>query len=162
MEHTITVTTVQRTKAASNHHIQPSTQDKIGSPVVSQASRDYSPPPSNIPETPIPLCKLELQSLPVNVRTIANPAPLGLCAFALTSFLSNCVALNVGGMKVAGVSMSLALSYGGIAQVLAGMWYVLSCFVCCLVLIRVGKWRLGILLVRRPFVLSVPIGYHFL
>ena len=126
MEHTITVTTVRRTKALSNHHTQPSTQDKVGSPVVSQSRRDYSPPPSNTPETPIPLCKLELQSLPVNVRKFANPAPLGLCAFALTAFLANCVALNVGGMKAAGVSMSLALSYGGLVQVLAGMWYVLS------------------------------------
>lgn len=126
MEHIINVTEVQKTQVVSNHHIEPSTQDKIGSPVVSQLRDDYSLLPSNTPDERLPSRRQELQSLPVDVRKFANPAPLGLCAFALTSFLSNCINLNVGGIQASGVSVSLALNYGGIAQVLAGMWYVLS------------------------------------
>ena len=56
--------------------------------------------------------------------TIANPAPLGLSAFALTTFVLSCVNAgflipqNTGGNVVVG----LALFYGGLAQLLAGMW----------------------------------------
>jgi hypothetical protein len=123
MEHIINVSEVQPPKAASIHHNDSLTTNKIGSPVVSQVSHDYSLLPSNNSEVRLPL-KSEMQSLPVDVRKFANPAPLGLCAFALTSFLSNCINLNVGNIQAAGVSVSLALNYGGITQVLAGMWYV--------------------------------------
>ncbi len=55
----------------------------------------------------------------------ANPAPLGLCGFALTTFVLSCAnaglippSVLAGGNIVIG----LALFYGGIAQMLAGMW----------------------------------------
>ena len=57
--------------------------------------------------------------------TIANPAPLGLCGFALTTFVLSMyntgaiVSLNA---KSHGVVMGLALFYGGLCQLLAGMW----------------------------------------
>lgn len=123
MGHVIDTTEVQRTKAASNHHIEPSTQDNTGSSVLSQLSNDYSSLPSNTPG-PCLSCRQGHPSSPVDVQKFANPAPLGLCAFALTCFISSCISLNVRGVQAAGVSVSLALNYGGIAQVLAGMWYV--------------------------------------
>src|SRR5579872_6527922 len=51
---------------------------------------------------------------------IANPAPLGLCAFALTTFVLSCAnaKLYTGDQIVLG----LALFYGGLAQLCAGMW----------------------------------------
>jgi len=54
--------------------------------------------------------------------TIANPAPLGLAAFALTTFVLSM--FNAGLVGAAGepVVFGLALAYGGVAQVLAGMW----------------------------------------
>jgi succinate-acetate transporter protein len=57
--------------------------------------------------------------------TIANPAPLGLCAFALTTFVLSMY--NTGAIvdirtPSHGVVMGLALFYGGLAQLLAGMW----------------------------------------
>jgi hypothetical protein len=125
MEHIINVSEVQQPKTASIHQNESLTQNKIGSPVVSQLSHDYSLLPSSSSEVQSPRMKPEMQSLPVDVRRFANPAPLGLCAFALTSFLSNCINLNVGNIQAAGVSISLALNYGGITQILAGMWYVL-------------------------------------
>jgi succinate-acetate transporter protein len=52
----------------------------------------------------------------------ANPAPLGLCAFALTTFVLS--AANAGFFGVPGVFivMGPAYFYGGLAQLLAGMW----------------------------------------
>jgi succinate-acetate transporter protein len=51
---------------------------------------------------------------------IANPAPLGLSAFALTTFVLS--AANAGLFTGASIVIGLALFYGGIAQLLAGMW----------------------------------------
>ena len=57
----------------------------------------------------------------VHAAPIANPAPLGLCAFALTTFILSCE--NSGFIHNAGgVVIALGLFYGGIAQVLSGMW----------------------------------------
>ena len=55
--------------------------------------------------------------------TPANPGPLGLAAFAATTFMLSMLNTNLvseaGGL--AGV-LAVALAYGGIVQVLAGMW----------------------------------------
>jgi len=57
-----------------------------------------------------------------NVRMIADPAPLGLAAFALTTFLLSL--FNAGLLPATGepIVFGVALAYGGVAQVLAGMW----------------------------------------
>jgi succinate-acetate transporter protein len=54
--------------------------------------------------------------------SIADPAPLGLAAFALTTFVLSF--FNAGLVNDTGVPvvLGLALAYGGVAQVLAGMW----------------------------------------
>jgi succinate-acetate transporter protein len=52
----------------------------------------------------------------------ADPAPLGLGAFALTTFILsmfNADLISKGGEPVV---LGVALAYGGIAQLLAGMW----------------------------------------
>jgi succinate-acetate transporter protein len=53
---------------------------------------------------------------------IANPGPLGLAGFALTTFVLSSV--NAGWFKAteAPVVIGLAVFYGGIAQFAAGMW----------------------------------------
>ena len=56
------------------------------------------------------------------VRMIADPAPLGLGAFALTTFLLSLVNAGVMDAKTEPVVLGVALAYGGIAQMLAGMW----------------------------------------
>ncbi|HEY1277181.1 MAG TPA: acetate uptake transporter [Thermoleophilaceae bacterium] len=58
----------------------------------------------------------------VAAAAIADPAPLGLAAFALTTFILSF--FNAGIVSDAGepVVLGVALAYGGIAQVLAGMW----------------------------------------
>ncbi len=54
---------------------------------------------------------------------LADPAPLGLMGFGLTTFILSLV--NAGVLKGAGdikVVIGLAAFYGGLAQLLAGMW----------------------------------------
>lgn len=54
---------------------------------------------------------------------IADPAPLGLAGFAMTTFVLSFVNANI--IKESGavnVVLALALFYGGAAQLLAGMW----------------------------------------
>jgi uncharacterized protein len=54
-------------------------------------------------------------------HSVADPAPLGLAAFAMTTF-----ALSVGNAKIWGpgadAALALALVYGGAVQLFAGMW----------------------------------------
>jgi succinate-acetate transporter protein len=67
----------------------------------------------------------EVQEGPVPVvpqgHSVADPAPLGLAAFAMTTF-----ALSVGNAKIWGpgadAALALALVYGGTVQLFAGMW----------------------------------------
>jgi len=54
--------------------------------------------------------------------TPANPAPLGLAGFAATTFMLSMINSNlVNHNSLAGV-LGLALAYGGIAQLIAGIW----------------------------------------
>jgi succinate-acetate transporter protein len=55
---------------------------------------------------------------------IANPAPLGLAGFALTTFLLSCVNLGVRGLSAPTIVIAPALVYGGFIQLLAGMWEI--------------------------------------
>jgi uncharacterized protein len=53
---------------------------------------------------------------------IADPGPLGLAAFALTTFVLSMFNANLVGAGGEPVVFGLALAYGGLAQLLAGMW----------------------------------------
>jgi uncharacterized protein len=59
---------------------------------------------------------------PAALSGIADPAPLGLAAFALTTFLLS--AKNAGWMSAAtgNAFLGYAFAYGGLSQLLAGMW----------------------------------------
>jgi succinate-acetate transporter protein len=55
----------------------------------------------------------------------SNPAPLGLFAFAVTTFVSSCYNAGIWGVQVdspSNVTTGLAIFYGGAGQVVAGMW----------------------------------------
>lgn len=60
-------------------------------------------------------------SAPAN-RKFGNPGPLGLCAFALTTFVLSLVNLRTRGVSHPNIVTGLALGYGGLVQLLAGMW----------------------------------------
>lgn len=52
----------------------------------------------------------------------ADPGPLGLAGFAMTTFVLSMFNSNLVNPKGVAVVLGLALAYGGIAQLLAGMW----------------------------------------
>jgi hypothetical protein len=58
----------------------------------------------------------------VEARKFANPAPLGLSAFALTTFVLSAVNMNARNLTAPNIAVPLAFGYGGLVQLLAGMW----------------------------------------
>ncbi|RJE24720.1 GPR FUN34 family protein [Aspergillus sclerotialis] len=57
-------------------------------------------------------------------RIFGNPAPLGLCAFALTCFTSSAITVRATEtVKLPDAVTASALAYGGFVQILVGMWY---------------------------------------
>ncbi|KAF2279370.1 glyoxylate pathway regulator [Westerdykella ornata] len=55
-------------------------------------------------------------------RKFANPAPLGLSAFALTTFVLSLINVGARGIHHPNLVVALAFGYGGLVQLLAGMW----------------------------------------
>jgi len=58
----------------------------------------------------------------ISDRKIANPAPLGLSAFALTTFVLSLINVRARGLEANNLVIALAFGYGGLVQLLAGMW----------------------------------------
>ncbi|KAL4955590.1 acetate permease A [Aspergillus filifer] len=58
----------------------------------------------------------------VESRKIANPAPLGLSAFALTTFVLSAINMGARDITEPNIVIALAFAYGGLVQLLAGMW----------------------------------------
>lgn len=54
--------------------------------------------------------------------SVADPGPLGLAAFAMTTFVLSCVNTRLIPAATEPVVFGLAFFYGGLAQLLAGMW----------------------------------------
>lgn len=57
-------------------------------------------------------------------HSIGNPAPLGLSAFALTTFVLSLINVQARGVTVPNIVVGLAFFYGGLAQLVAGMFAV--------------------------------------
>ncbi|PYI09196.1 hypothetical protein BO78DRAFT_46999 [Aspergillus sclerotiicarbonarius CBS 121057] len=79
----------------------------------------------NTAETTFPAFAGELQPglwKPPKQRKFANPAPLGLCGFALTTFLLGTINMQTLGITAPNMIVGPAFAYGGLVQLLAGMW----------------------------------------
>jgi uncharacterized protein len=74
---------------------------------------------STTDDAPVPAAPAEAAA---PLTGVADPAPLGLAAFALTTFLLS--AINAGWAKTSTGSdwWGYAIAYGGLCQLLAGMW----------------------------------------
>ncbi|BFZ63160.1 Meiotically up-regulated protein 86 protein [Saitoella coloradoensis] len=55
-------------------------------------------------------------------RKFGNPGPLGLSAFALTTFVLSLINVNAHDVSTPNVVLGLALGYGGLVQIIAGIW----------------------------------------
>lgn len=95
---------------------------------------------------------------PVEGRKFANPAPLGLSAFALTTFVLSAINMGARDITEPNIVIGLAFGYGGLVQLLAGMWYVaFSTPAHQIKLTIAGKWllvTLSVLLPSPPTVVS--------
>ena len=61
-----------------------------------------------------------IPTTPVQVKDgIANPAPLGLCAFGMTTVLLNLH--NAGFFELNSMILAMGIFYGGLAQIIAGI-----------------------------------------
>lgn len=58
----------------------------------------------------------------VKERKFANPAPLGLSAFAFPAFVLSLINMNTRGVAEPNIVVAAAFGYGGLVQLLAGMW----------------------------------------
>ena len=61
---------------------------------------------------------------PPSTHRFANPAPLGLSAFALTTFVLSVCNARAQGITTPNIVVGLAVFYGGLVQLLAGMWEI--------------------------------------
>ena len=52
----------------------------------------------------------------------ANPAPLGLCGFALTTWLLSLINNGTFGGENVGLVLAMGFAFGGLAQMLAGLF----------------------------------------
>lgn len=66
-------------------------------------------------------------------QRFGDAGPFGLSAFAFTTFLMALINLSVGGVEIPNIVIGPALIYGGLGQLLAGMWYVFLYFLRVLV-----------------------------
>ncbi|KAJ6136283.1 hypothetical protein N7512_001443 [Penicillium capsulatum] len=69
-----------------------------------------------------PLAHVNTAEAPLPPLVFANPAPLGLCAFALTTFVLSAINMGAKDITVPNIVVGLAFGYGGLVQLLAGMW----------------------------------------
>ncbi|MBO0776139.1 MAG: acetate uptake transporter, partial [Actinobacteria bacterium] len=57
------------------------------------------------------------------VRPIADPVPVGIAGFAMTTFVLSCINAGFfGGAAAASTVLGLAIFYGGLVQLIAGIW----------------------------------------
>jgi len=86
-------------------------EKRVASRSAAELQREFGPI-GGMPEEEVPLRRVELPP-------IADPAPLGLAAFALTTFLLS--VSNAGWTDGGAAWLGFAFAYGGLAQLLAGM-----------------------------------------
>ncbi|EWC44658.1 hypothetical protein DRE_06554 [Drechslerella stenobrocha 248] len=87
----------------------------IGAPLAQTQTHQSMLPPHGGAFMPGPYKKKQF-------REFANPAPLGLSAFALTTFILSLVNVGSRGIHTNSIVLGCAYAYGGLVQLLAGMW----------------------------------------
>jgi succinate-acetate transporter protein len=85
-------------------------------PQVSPTRKDFVETAASPPE------QVAASSTSLALPVIADPGPIGLAAFAMTTFMLSVFNTNMLSETLAGGVLGLALFYGGAVQLLAGMW----------------------------------------
>jgi succinate-acetate transporter protein len=79
-------------------------------------------PPREADVAPAPVRPDPTAGRSAGVWAPADPGPLGLAGFAMTTFVLSMVNANLVSNSTLGAVLALAIAYGGLAQLLAGMW----------------------------------------
>ncbi len=82
------------------------------------------PAPSAVRREPEAMTGQATQIMASVTAPIADPGPIGLAGFAMTTVLLSLVNAHIIGASAGNAVLPLALLYGGAAQLLAGMWEV--------------------------------------
>jgi succinate-acetate transporter protein len=109
-------TTTSHTNGNTNGNVQNRGYDYGGNPLAHMNTGDSARLPAFGGEFQPGLYR------PIKHRKFANPAPLGLCGFALTTFVLSLINIGVRGVTVPSIVIGAAFGYGGLVQLLAGMW----------------------------------------
>lgn len=101
---------------------------------------------------------------PVEGRKFGNPAPLGLCAFALTTFVLSAINMNAENITTPSIVIGAAFAYGGLVQLLAGMWEMaVGNTFGATALSSYGGFWLGVAIILTPggFEIETTLGDQF-
>ncbi|KAE8441429.1 hypothetical protein EG329_004955, partial [Mollisiaceae sp. DMI_Dod_QoI] len=92
-------------------------------PYIDSPSDQDHDPPSPLHQAGQPgNLQSHYQRVLMSKRNIANPSPLGLCGFALTTFLLSAINMETMGVTHPSIVIAAAFAYGGLVQLCAGMW----------------------------------------
>jgi succinate-acetate transporter protein len=92
-------------------------------------------------------------------RFISEPAALGLAAFALTTMVLSFVNAGILTSKILPMVGALALAYGGLVQLLAGMWaFIKNDTFAAVALSSYGGFWISFYLLQHTFLNQIPVA----
>jgi succinate-acetate transporter protein len=92
-------------------------------------------------------------------RFVSEPAALGLAGFALTTMLLSVINVGLVSQKAAPLVLGVALAYGGIVQLLSGMWaFIKNDTFAAVALSSYGGFWISFFFLQNTFVPKIPVG----
>ena len=90
-------------------------------------------------------------------RFVSEPAALGLAGFALSTMVLSVINVGIVSTKALPVVLGLALAYGGIVQLLAGMWaFIKNDTFAAVALSSYGGFWISFYLLQNQFLSQIP------
>lgn len=92
-------------------------------------------------------------------RFVSEPAALGLAAFALTTMVLSIINAGIISSKNLPLVAALALAYGGLVQLLAGMWaFIKNDTFAAVALSSYGGFWISFYLLENTFLKQIPVA----
>jgi succinate-acetate transporter protein len=92
-------------------------------------------------------------------RFVSEPAALGLAGFALTTMLLSVINVGLVSDKAAPLVLGVALAYGGIVQLLAGMWaFIKNDTFAAVALSSYGGFWISFFFLQNTFLPKIPVA----
>jgi succinate-acetate transporter protein len=94
-------------------------------------------------------------------RFVSEPAALGLAAFGLTTMALSFINAGILSTKILPMVGALALAYGGLVQLLAGMWaFIKNDTFAAVALSSYGGFWISFYLLQSTFLKQIPLTYQ--